>query len=258
MQKIPNSLRSAGAAGFPASFAGAPPLPYRAGTPVASHPVAEAVIGGSPPAGLQKPVGGTLKRLMDIGVALVALVLALPLLAMVALAIKLTMGGPVVFAHRRIGFAGAGFDCYKFRTMIKGAEEVLAQYLDAHPEAAAEWARRRKLSRDPRVTFLGRMLRVSSLDELPQLFNVLRGDMSCVGPRPIIRDELELYGEVAQHYLRTRPGMTGLWQVSGRDSVGYARRVQLDLSYIQNWSLVADIKILARTVFVLMRFEDVS
>lgn len=258
MRKIPNRLRSADTAGFPASFVGAPPLSYRAGTPGAAHLVKETAMGGIPPAGLHKPVGGTLKRAMDICIAVVALLLALPLLAMVALAIKLTMGGPVVFAHRRIGFAGAGFDCYKFRTMIKGAEEVLAQYLDAHPEAAAEWAQRRKLMHDPRVTFLGKMLRVASLDELPQLFNILRGDMSCVGPRPIIRDELELYGEAAPHYLRTRPGLTGLWQVSGRNSVSYERRVQLDLFYIQNWSITTDIKILIRTIFVLARFEDVS
>lgn len=258
MHKIRNIFRHADSADFPAILSGGSSLPYRMRASGASPEIEESVIGGSPPAGLKKPVGGMAKRAMDICIAMLVLIAALPLLLAVALAIKLSMGGPVMFAHRRVGFAGETFNCYKFRTMIDGAEEVLAQYLAAHPEAAAEWAQRRKLSHDPRVTFIGRMLRISSLDELPQLLNVLRGDMSCVGPRPIVRDELELYGDVAPHYLRTRPGLTGMWQVSGRDNVSYARRVQLDLLYIENWSLITDVRILFRTAFVLMHFDDAS
>lgn len=196
--------------------------------------------------------------MMDVCVAACALLMAMPLMIMVALAIKLMMGGSVLYSHRRIGFAGQAFDCYKFRTMIEDADRVLEEYISANPEAAAEWARCRKLSQDPRVTFLGRMLRVSSLDELPQLFNILRGQMSCVGPRPIVTDELELYGEVAAHYLRARPGLTGLWQVSGRNNVSYTRRVQLDLRYLENWSLAADAAILFRTIFAVMKIDDVS
>lgn len=205
-----------------------------------------------------RPLGGRAKRLMDIGIAVTALVLAMPLMLAVALLIKLVCGGPVLFSHRRIGFNGSAFRCYKFRTMAVDAEQRLQAYLACNPQAAEEWRQSRKLKRDPRLTVLGNMLRKSSIDELPQLFNVLRGEMSCVGPRPIVADELRRYGSVARDYLRTRPGLTGLWQVTGRDSVDYAGRVSLDAEYVRNWSIGADLLILVRTVGAVMKFDQAS
>ena len=140
-----------------------------------------------------------------------------PLLALVALRIRLADGGGVIFAHTRVGRHGRLFPCYKFRTMVANSAEVLAELLARDPAARAEWARDRKLRRDPRITPIGRFLRKTSLDELPQLFNVVRGEMSLVGPRPVVPDELELYGEARIYYLQVRPGLTGLWQISGRN-----------------------------------------
>lgn len=204
------------------------------------------------------PVGGRLKRCVDVVVASVALLLAAPLMITVAILIKAATRGPIVFAHERIGFNGQPFKCYKFCTMVVDAEAALREYLAQNPEAAAEWEETRKLKRDPRVTILGRILRLSSLDELPQLFNILRGDMSCVGPRPVVADELPLYGTSVADYLGARPGLTGLWQVVGRGDVEYARRVMLDSHYVRNWSLGFDIIILFRTIFAVMRFEQTS
>jgi exopolysaccharide production protein ExoY len=186
------------------------------------------------------PLGGRPKRAIDIAVAAAALIAALPLMLVVALLIRLTCKGPVIFSHQRIGFNGSTFRCYKFRTMVTDAETRLQAHLAADPQAADEWRRSRKLKRDPRLTLLGGLLRKSSLDELPQLFNILRGDMSCVGPRPIVAEELRRYGPVAKDYLHTRPGLTGLWQVTGRDSVDYAGRVLLDAQYVRNWSMRTD------------------
>lgn len=204
------------------------------------------------------PLGGWHKRALDIVVASTALVAALPVMLIVALLIKTSMGGAVIFAHRRIGFNGRSFECYKFRTMVEDAEGALEAYLKSDPTAAREWMASRKLKHDPRITFLGQMLRKSSLDELPQLFNILRGDMSCVGPRPIVEDELQRYGPFAPDYLRTRPGLTGPWQVNGRSKVDYSRRISLDAEYIRNWSIWTDLKILFRTIFVVMRFDQAS
>ncbi|MCT8999406.1 sugar transferase [Chelativorans intermedius] len=195
---------------------------------------------------------------MDLVVAVPALIVSAPLMLVVALLVKVTAGGPVLFAHRRMGFNGRPFDCYKFRTMVANAEDVLRDHLANNPQAEQEWRTDRKLLHDPRVTFLGRMLRKSSVDELPQLFNILRGEMSCVGPRPIMADELQQYGAFSSDYLRARPGLTGLWQISGRSSTGYARRVVLDAQYVRNWSLWGDIAILAWTVVAVMRFEQAS
>lgn len=206
----------------------------------------------------QHPLGGRPKRMADVAVAATALVLALPLMLAVALLIRLTGKGPVVFFHQRIGFNGRMFRCYKFRTMVIDAEERLETYLAGDPQAADEWRRARKLKRDPRLTVLGGLLRKSSLDELPQLFNILRGDMSCVGPRPVVAEELHRYGPVANDYLRTRPGLTGLWQVTGRDAVDYAGRVLLDAQYVRNWSMRADFAILLRTVGAVMNFDRAS
>lgn len=191
-------------------------------------------------------------------VALVALVLAAPVMLIVALLIWVTDGGPAIFSHTRVGFNGKRFACYKFRTMVANSQQVLADYLANNPEAAKEWEQNWKFKNDPRITFLGRILRKSSLDELPQLINVLRGEMSCVGPRPVVPDELQRYGACAAEYLQARPGLTGLWQVTGRDAVDYASRVSIDSRYIRNWSVWADVVILVRTIFAVMKFDHAS
>jgi len=151
---------------------------------------------------------------------------------LVGLLIKTTTGGPAIFSHSRVGFRGKPFNCYKFRSMVANSDEVLKAYLDANPDARKEWEETHKIRNDPRVTFFGRLLRKSSLDELPQFINILRGDMSCVGPRPIVREELRRYGEHQAEYLGTKPGLTGLWQVSGRSSMDYDKRVALDSQYL--------------------------
>jgi exopolysaccharide production protein ExoY len=205
-----------------------------------------------------RPVGGGAKRLMDITLAVLALVLLAPVMALTALAVRLAMGSPVVFAHRRVGLNGAVFRCYKFRTMVGDAEEVLRRHLAADPAAAEEWRATHKLRDDPRVTPLGRVLRKSSLDELPQFLNVLRGDMSCVGPRPIVVEELARYGADAAAYLSVRPGVTGAWQVGGRSSVGYDARVALDRAYVREWSLWRDVVIILRTIPAVLSHDDAA
>jgi exopolysaccharide production protein ExoY len=205
-----------------------------------------------------RPLGGSGKRAMDIVIASVAIILLSPLLLMTMALIKVMMGGPVIFAHRRIGFNGRPFRCYKLRTMIDGAEESLNGHLASDPQAAREWREVRKLKDDPRITPLGQILRKSSLDELPQLFNILRGDMSCVGPRPIVADELPRYGPHAEEYMQARPGLTGLWQVSGRNSLDYSRRVALDCYYIHNWSVWTDLVIMSKTAFAMANTDDAA
>lgn len=186
--------------------------------------------------------------------AVVALIFFLPLMLLVALAILLQDSGPVVFAHRRIGRDGQSFPCFKFRSMAADAEARLDDLLARDPQARAEWARDHKLRNDPRVTPLGAFLRKTSLDELPQLFNVLRGEMALVGPRPIVDAEVSRYGRRFAHYCSTKPGITGLWQVSGRNDVSYRGRVAMDTLYARNRSLSLDLAIMAKTVpAVLMR-----
>ncbi|MGE0745906.1 MAG: sugar transferase [Rhodospirillales bacterium] len=192
------------------------------------------------------------KRSFDVLGACALLILLAPLLAVVAAVVK-SDGGPALFGHWRIGANGRRFRCWKFRSMVVDSEAVLRRVLDADPDARAEWQRDFKLRNDPRVTRLGRFLRQSSLDELPQLFNVLAGEMSLVGPRPIVEAEVERYGGAFQHYCACRPGITGLWQVSGRNDVLYDRRVALDRQYAETWSLAADVAILLRTVVVVTR-----
>jgi len=192
--------------------------------------------------------GGGAIRLFDILIAILTIAFAAPLLVMVALAIKLSDGGPVLFGHRRIGRGGHDFDCLKFRSMVIDADQRLARVLANDPEARAEWARDHKLRNDPRITPLGAFLRRSSLDELPQLFNVLRGEMSIVGPRPIVAGEAPRYGRRLRSYCSVRPGMTGLWQVSGRNDVSYRRRVAMDTLYAGRKNLAWDIRILLLTV----------
>jgi exopolysaccharide production protein ExoY len=204
------------------------------------------------------PIGGRRKRVVDILVAITVTILAFPLLLVVALAVKLSMGGPVIYRHRRIGFGGRPFDCLKFRTMVANGDEILERYLAANPAAAEEWRRSRKLADDPRVTRFGWFLRKTSLDELPQLLNILRGEMSCVGPRPIVTEELERYGIYANEYLRARPGVTGSWQVSGRSNVSYGDRVKLDTEYVRKWSFGSDLLILARTVPAVLKVDQAA
>ncbi|RVD55174.1 sugar transferase [Mesorhizobium sp. M2D.F.Ca.ET.185.01.1.1] len=194
------------------------------------------------------PIGGLLKRSFDIAGSVAGLILLSPLFLMVALLVKLSDNGPIFYGHKRIGRGGRIFSCLKFRTMVTDGERVLAAYLAANPEANAEWIATRKLKNDPRVTRVGQVLRKLSLDELPQILNILQGDMSLVGPRPVVRDELEIYGSAAVYYLKSRPGLTGLWQVSGRNDVSYDTRVAFDRHYVENWSMFQDIRIIFKTV----------
>lgn len=196
---------------------------------------------------LARPVARALKIAFDLAAATILLLLALPMLLTLAALVRMD-GGPALYAHRRIGANGQGFDCLKFRSMVVDADAVLSRLLATDRAAAAEWAETHKLRNDPRITRVGRFLRASSLDELPQLLNVLRLEMSLVGPRPIVRAEISLYGEDIAYYYETRPGLTGLWQVSGRSDTSYAYRVHLDTWYAKNWTVWHDIAILAKTV----------
>ena len=222
---------------------------------VAERPVEAASRDGAD--GRGRPVGGLAKRVLDLVVASLAIIAIAPLMVVIALLIRLAdPGGPIIFAHRRVGFRGRHFYCLKFRTMRGDADRILAEYLAANPEAEAEWQRDQKLRFDPRVSVLGRMLRKSSLDELPQLLNVLRGEMSCVGPRPIVLDELPRYDKSVEDYLKVRPGITGLWQVSGRNQLDYPERVRLDSYYVTHWSLGSDALILVKTAFAVIRVDQ--
>lgn len=195
------------------------------------------------------PAEGIIKRLIDFCLAAGLLaVLAIPMLVVAAL-VRLD-GGPALFGHKRIGASGKTFVCWKFRTMVRNGDKVLARVLATDPAARAEWNRDFKLRSDPRITRIGNVLRLTSLDELPQLFNVLKGEMSLVGPRPIVREEIPRYGAAFHDYARCRPGITGLWQVSGRNDVDYGWRVRLDQEYARHWSAETDCLVLLRTVAV--------
>ena len=189
------------------------------------------------------------KRLFDTLTATLLMVLLAPVMLIIATALKLE-GGSIFFAHQRVGKNGRKFNCYKFRSMVPNAEQQLQKLLQNNPALQAEWHKERKLKDDPRISKLGEFLRSTSLDELPQLFNVLKSDMSLVGPRPIVQDELQKYGLEKSYYLMVRPGMTGLWQVSGRNDVDYETRVYLDAWYVKNWSLWYDLAILFKTIKV--------
>ncbi|GAB5403857.1 MAG: sugar transferase [Aureliella sp.] len=194
------------------------------------------------------PIPQLQKRIVDAAVAGVALVLLSPLFAAIACLIKLSSPGPVFFSHERIGAGGKSFKAWKFRSMVPDARQVLADYLAKHPELRAEWDRDHKLKNDPRITWIGKLIRKTSLDELPQLWNVFVGEMSLVGPRPIVREEIEKYGETFRDYLRVTPGITGLWQISGRNNTTYAQRLAYDEFYVRSWTPWLDLYILMRTV----------
>jgi exopolysaccharide production protein ExoY len=195
----------------------------------------------------------TLKRDLDIIGSLVLLLLTAPVFLILAILVAAD-GGPVFFSHRRVGRNGVSFGCWKFRTMVVGAEDCLSEYLRYHPEAKVEWGRAQKLAADPRITPLGAFLRKSTLDEIPQLWNVLLGDMSLVGPRPVTESEMrDRYGAYARVVTSVRPGVTGAWQVTpDRNEIDYGRRVQLDASYVSERSLVTDIAILLQTMLLVL------
>jgi exopolysaccharide production protein ExoY len=194
-----------------------------------------------------RPVGGPIKRTFDVIAAVIGLSLFAPLFLACYLLVRAGVGGPVIFRHRRIGFGGREFDCLKFRTMAADAERRFEQHLAADPDAAREWMKNHKLQDDPRVTRIGKILRRTSLDELPQLFNILKGEMSLIGPRPIVVEEIPKYREYFTVYAGGRPGLTGLWQVKGRNETTYAQRVAFDVDYLRNWSFTRDLAILLMT-----------
>lgn len=188
------------------------------------------------------------KRLFDIAAILLASPVLMPLLLVVACVVRLTSAGPIFYSHRRIRQNGAFFSMWKFRTMCLDSAEVLEEHLASNPEARAEWNRSHKLRDDPRVTAVGLFLRKYSLDELPQIWNVFTGQMSLVGPRPIVAAEIDKYKDTFGLYCRVKPGLTGLWQVSGRSGLTYDERVALDERYVRGWSLSRDVEILMRTL----------
>jgi undecaprenyl-phosphate galactose phosphotransferase len=192
------------------------------------------------------------KRLFDLIFGAALIVFLAPLMFIIAALVKID-GGPVLYGHRRIGANRQSFRCWKFRSMVVDADKVLGDMLRSDPEALAQWERDFKLKSDPRITPIGRFLRTTSLDELPQLFNVIAGDMSLIGPRPIVTEEIARYGDAFRHYCACRPGMTGLWQVSGRNGVDYVRRVKYDEQYATAWSFLLDLVVLCRTVVVVTR-----
>ncbi|MBV9995258.1 MAG: sugar transferase [Caulobacteraceae bacterium] len=206
-------------------------------------------LGGAVPARSEAP--SERERLLaaaHAAIALLLLLVLLPLLLLIAAGIFVEDRGPVLFAHRRVGRGGRPFRCMKFRTMARDAETRLAELLENNPTAREEWRRDQKLRRDPRVTRLGAILRRSSLDELPQLLNVIRGEMNLVGPRPIVQAEVARYGGRIRHYYAVKPGITGLWQVSGRNDVSYRTRVAMDCLYARNRGLLLDGWLILRTV----------
>ncbi|GBR04184.1 hypothetical protein GLI01_19060 [Gluconacetobacter liquefaciens] len=200
------------------------------------------------------PIRDPRKRVMDVMIAAAMLFFAMP--AMLAIVVLVRRdGGAALFGHNRIGENGRIFRCLKFRSMVANADDVLKELLERDEAAREEWASTQKLRHDPRITRLGRFLRATSLDELPQLLNVLRGDMSLVGPRPIVQAEVERYGENITYYYATRPGLTGLWQVSGRSNTSYARRVALDSAYVRHWTFWKDVLILLKTIPAVLRHD---
>jgi lipopolysaccharide/colanic/teichoic acid biosynthesis glycosyltransferase len=184
---------------------------------------------------------------MDVFLVLAATPILVPLMLLIAAAVRSSSPGPVFFSHRRIRGHGMFFTMWKFRTMCVNSTEVLEKYLSEHPEAREEWHKSHKLKNDPRVTRVGVFLRKTSLDELPQLWNVFTGSMSLVGPRPIVAAEVERYGDCFASYCMVKPGITGLWQVSGRSGTSYEKRILLDKRYVKEWSFTGDILILLKT-----------
>lgn len=204
---------------------------------------------------LMLPLPRATKRCMDLVAAISGGIVLLPLLFYIAVAVKMSSRGPILYGHNRIGKDGKPFKAWKFRSMFQDANQVLEIYLEAHPDLKNEWERDQKLRHDPRVTRIGRFIRKTSLDELPQLWNVIRGEMSLVGPRPIVTSEIAKYGPYYGLYTMVTPGITGVWQVSGRNNTTYDERVQLDSYYVRNWSPWMDMFLLIRTIRIVL-FAD--
>lgn len=205
----------------------------------------------SPPA-RSVVLGRLLKRVMDVAGSAFFILLFLPFFVIVALGVRMSSRGPIFYSQRRVGRHGRTIHVYKFRSMRVDADEVLATFLDSDAGARAEWESHHKLKTDPRITSFGRFIRRTSLDEIPQFWNVLRGDMSLIGPRPVTTAERHRYREHWPMYCAMRPGISGLWQVSGRSRLTYDERVALDVKYVRGWSVWMDIKILVRTVKVVL------
>lgn len=197
------------------------------------------------------PDASFIKRAFDAVGAAALILFFLPLMVVTYIAVRLD-GGPGIYVHERVGKNGVRFQCYKFRSMAPNAERLLNDILIRDESQRREWEANHKLRDDPRITPVGRFLRAKSLDELPQLFNVLKGDMSLVGPRPITSEEVSRYGRQISYYYKSRPGLTGAWQVSGRSDVSYDERVSLDVDYVREWSFVSDLLILLKTVRVVL------
>jgi exopolysaccharide production protein ExoY len=207
-----------------------------------------------PELAVRRGVGSrAVKRAMDVVAAFGGLVVCLPAFLVIALAVGCTSRGPILYVHRRIGRGGRPFPLIKFRTMHRDADALLVDHLARHEHLARQWEQNRKLNPDPRVTAVGRMLRRFSLDELPQLANVLVGHMSFVGPRPVMEDELTYYGDRRDDILALRPGLTGLWAVSGRSDIGYEERAEFEYRYAHTWGLRQDVSILVRTIPAVFR-----
>jgi lipopolysaccharide/colanic/teichoic acid biosynthesis glycosyltransferase len=192
------------------------------------------------------------KRAFDIAFSVAILALGCPIYLLLALCIYVASPGPVFFSHQRVGRNRRSFGCMKFRTMVPNADKKLQDLLDRSPEMRREFEETFKLKNDPRVTWIGKFLRVTSLDELPQFINVLKGEMSVVGPRPLVKDELPRYGDSIDYVLSVKPGVTGLWQVSGRNDISYEERVQLDVAYVKRRSLAMDMSLVLKTVGVVV------
>jgi Undecaprenyl-phosphate galactose phosphotransferase WbaP len=202
---------------------------------------------------LFNPWDQALKRILDISLILISSLFILPVVGLIALLIRLDSRGPIFFLHDRVGKGDRKIRVWKFRTMFPNSDRNLKDYFKLHPESRVEWEATQKIKLDPRVTRIGRILRKTSMDELPQIWNVLKGEMSLVGPRPIINDQIQLYGQPYRQYTRVLPGITGMWQVSGRNKLSFNERVRLDEFYVHNWSIWLDIYILLRTVLVVLR-----
>ena len=201
---------------------------------------------------ISKKVYIKIKRVIDVILASVALILLSPLFAIIAIAIKIDSKGPVFFAHKRIGKNGKIIKLYKFRSMVINAEELIKSFT---PEQMREYKENYKLTNDPRITKVGKFLRKTSLDELPQLINIINGDLSIIGPRPVVADELEKYGVNKDKFLSVRPGLTGYWQVNGRSNTTYEERMEMELYYVDNCSLWLDIKIFFKTFITVFKKE---
>lgn len=189
------------------------------------------------------------KRILDIVLSSIGFIVLLPIFGMIALCVKLDSRGPVFFKHKRIGKNGKEIYIYKFRTMVKNAEDMIKDFT---PEQAKEFRKNYKLKDDPRITKVGKVLRKTSLDELPQLLNIIKGELSIIGPRPVIKEELEKYGDNKKKFLSVTPGLTGYWAANGRSCTSYEERMDLELYYVDNMSFKLDIKILIKTALTVL------